>query len=72
MSLLRGALLGMIWIYQRLGSPHAAGACRYIPSCSNYAGDAVRKHGALRGAWLAVRRIARCHPLGSSGYDPVP
>jgi len=71
-TLLRGAVLGLIWVYQQLGSPHTAGACRYTPSCSAYAAEAVRKHGTRRGLWLAMRRIASCHPLGSSGYDPVP
>jgi putative membrane protein insertion efficiency factor len=72
MSLAARSMLGLIWIYQQVWSPHAAGACRHVPSCSNYASEAVRRHGALRGAWLAMRRLARCHPLGSSGYDPVP
>ncbi len=72
MNLLRSAVLGLIWVYQQAWAPHTAGVCRYTPSCSHYAGEAVRRHGALRGMWLAMRRIARCHPLGSSGYDPVP
>jgi putative membrane protein insertion efficiency factor len=46
--------------------------CRYVPSCSDYAKEAVQVHGGLRGAWLAVRRVARCNPFGSSGFDPVP
>ena len=46
--------------------------CRYLPSCSNYALDALERHGALRGGWMALRRITRCHPWGSSGWDPVP
>lgn len=72
MNLIRTAILGLIWLYQQVWSPHAAGACRFVPSCSCYAGEAVRRHGAARGVWLAVRRLLRCHPLGSSGYDPVP
>ncbi|MCH2134347.1 MAG: membrane protein insertion efficiency factor YidD [Phycisphaerales bacterium] len=48
------------------------GHCRYQPTCSHYAIDALKTHGAIRGCWLAFRRLARCHPLGSAGYDPVP
>lgn len=72
MNLIRAAVLGLIWLYQQILSPHAAGACRFVPSCSQYAGEAVHKHGVVRGLLLAVRRLMRCHPLGSSGYDPVP
>lgn len=72
MNLIRSVILGLIWFYQQVLSPHAAGACRFEPSCSHYAGEAVRKHGAARGLWLTARRLLRCHPLGSSGYDPVP
>ena len=72
MNLMSKAILGLIWIYQQVWAPHNAGACRHVPSCSQYAGEAVRKHGALRGVWLAFRRIARCNPFGSHGYDPVP
>lgn len=46
--------------------------CRYLPTCSNYALDAFEMHGALRGSWLSIRRISRCHPWGGSGWDPVP
>ncbi len=72
MSLPARAALALIRAYRLLLSPHAAGACRFHPSCSEYAEEAVRRHGALRGGWLALRRLARCHPLGSSGFDPVP
>lgn len=58
--------------YQLLLSPYLGGTCRYQPSCSRYALDALRRHGALRGGWLALRRLGRCHPLGGMGYDPVP
>lgn len=66
--LLRGLIRG----YQLLISPVLPPACRYLPTCSDYAAEAVLRHGALRGTWLALRRLARCHPWGGSGYDPVP
>jgi putative membrane protein insertion efficiency factor len=58
--------------YQLLISPWTPAACRYTPTCSSYAIEALEKHGALRGTWLAVRRVARCHPWGGHGWDPVP
>ena len=58
--------------YQLLLSPIVGGGCRFVPSCSAYAVEAVQTHGAARGLWLAVRRICRCHPLGGQGYAPVP
>ena len=65
-------LLALIAAYRRWISPSMPRRCRYEPSCSAYALEALARHGALRGAWLAVRRIARCHPWGGEGYDPVP
>ena len=65
-------LRGLIWGYRVLISPFFAPSCRYLPTCSAYAAEAVKRHGAVRGGWLAARRIARCHPWGGSGYDPVP
>lgn len=58
--------------YRLVFSPWVGHNCRYQPTCSLYALDALQKHGALRGGWLAARRICRCHPWGGSGYDPVP
>ncbi len=65
-------LMGLIRVYQLLIAPILPGACRYQPSCSRYAMEAVDRHGALRGGWLAAKRIGRCHPWGGWGYDPVP
>ncbi len=62
----------LIRIYQTCISPLTPAACRYTPTCSQYAKEAIVKHGPLRGCWLAFKRIMRCHPWGGSGYDPVP
>ena len=58
--------------YQLLLSPFAGGACRFTPSCSEYAVEAITEHGVVRGLMLAIRRVGRCHPFGRSGFDPVP
>ncbi|MCF0189419.1 MAG: membrane protein insertion efficiency factor YidD [Bacteroidaceae bacterium] len=65
-------LTAPILFYQRFISPLTPPACRFTPTCSQYALEAIRKHGPLKGGWLAVRRILRCHPWGGYGYDPVP
>lgn len=65
-------LLGLIRFYQYAVSPLMPPRCRYTPTCSQYAVEAVKKHGTLKGGLLAARRIARCHPWGGSGHDPVP
>lgn len=62
----------LIRAYQLLVSPILAGTCRYHPTCSQYSLEAVESHGPIRGTWLALKRICRCHPWGSSGFDPVP
>lgn len=61
-----------IVFYQRCISPFTPPSCRFTPTCSEYARQAIVRHGPLKGLWLAVRRILRCHPWGGSGYDPVP
>ena len=66
------AILGLIGFYRAAISPLLPPACRYTPTCSAYAEEAVRRFGAARGSWLAARRLARCHPWGGHGYDPVP
>lgn len=65
-------LLMLIRFYQYAVSPLIPPRCRYVPTCSQYAVEAVRKYGALKGGLLAAKRIARCHPWGGSGHDPVP
>ena len=65
-------LVALIRVYQSLVSPMTGPSCRYYPSCSSYALLAVQRHGALRGSWLAVRRLARCHPWTPGGVDDVP
>jgi putative membrane protein insertion efficiency factor len=72
MSLPARLLVLPIRLYQRTLSRILPPTCRFAPSCSAYAIEALHRHGALKGGWLAVRRIARCHPWGPSGYDPVP
>lgn len=68
----RAALLGAIRLYQLTLSPWLGRQCRYEPTCSVYATEAIERFGARRGVWLAARRLGRCHPWGRSGYDPVP
>ena len=69
---MKNIALVVIRFYQYALSPHFPAACRYYPCCSSYAYEAVNKYGVLRGCYLAVRRIIRCHPLRPGGYDPVP
>lgn len=70
--MIRGALVLLVRLYQRLVSPLLPPACRFYPSCSQYAALALRRHGAARGTWLTVRRLCRCHPFHPGGIDPVP
>ena len=72
---MRGLALLMllpIRIYQRCISPLTPPVCRFTPTCSQYAVEAIRRHGPFKGGWLTLKRLARCHPWGGSGYDPVP
>lgn len=64
--------LALIWAYRLTLSPFVGRQCRFHPTCSQYALDAYREHGPLRGTWLTLRRLLRCHPLNRGGYDPVP
>ena len=71
-SAVRALLLGLIRLYQLTLSPWLGTQCRYEPTCSKYAAEALERHGVRRGVWLAAKRLGRCHPWGRSGYDPVP
>jgi putative membrane protein insertion efficiency factor len=64
--------LGAIRLYRLVVSPVLPPACRFLPTCSAYAMEAIERHGAAKGAWLAMRRLLRCHPFHAGGYDPVP
>jgi uncharacterized protein len=65
-------LRAAIRVWQLLLAPVLPPSCRYLPSCSHYAEEAIVRHGPARGSWLALRRVCRCHPWGGSGFDPVP
>jgi uncharacterized protein len=67
-----GPLVALIWLYRITLSPLVGGQCRYYPSCSQYGLDALRAHGPIRGSWLTMCRLVRCHPFVKGGYDPVP
>ena len=71
-SLLGQLLVTTVQIYRTAISPWLPAACRFEPTCSHYAEEALARHGSLRGSWLAAKRLGRCHPLGGAGYDPVP
>ena len=69
---LRTLVLGLIHLYQRAVSPYLGPRCRFHPSCSHYACEAIEAHGLSAGLWLTVRRLLRCHPFHRGGFDPVP
>ena len=69
---MKHVLIFLVKFYRKWISPMRRPCCRYIPTCSQYALEALRKYGPLKGLWLALRRLSKCHPWGGSGYDPVP
>ena len=69
---MRIALLGLIRLYQRTFSRGLPSSCRFYPSCSEYGYEAIERYGALRGGWMALKRVGRCHPWNPGGFDPVP
>jgi len=69
---MRTLAISLIRLYQTVTPPLYRGGCRHHPTCSEYASEAIRLHGVLRGGRLAIARLLRCHPLGTAGYDPVP
>ena len=72
LSLMKTVFLGVIKSYQRFLSPLLPSSCRFVPSCSRYTYEAIEKYGLLKGGWLGIKRISRCHPFNAGGYDPVP
>jgi len=72
MNMLSGLFKGLIYFYQYAISPFIAGRCRFTPTCSSYAIEAIDRFGPFKGGWLSVRRFCRCHPWGGHGHDPVP
>ena len=70
--MIKKPLMLVVFLYKRLVSPFLPPSCRFYPSCSEYAYEALRAHGALRGIFLSARRLSRCHPLNPGGFDPVP
>ena len=69
---MKALLIGALRIYQYLFRPLLGANCRFYPSCSDYAREAIGRYGAAKGSWLALRRVVRCHPYHPGGYDPVP
>ena len=71
-KIIRFPFIFLIRFYQVVISPLTPATCRFVPTCSSYSHEAIVKHGVIKGIWLAVKRISKCHPWGKSGYDPVP
>lgn len=71
-KILQGLMIGLIKLYQITLSPFIGNSCRYVPTCSNYGIEAIRKYGPFKGGYLTLKRVLSCHPWGGSGYDPVP
>ena len=69
---MRGLAIAGIRVYRATLAPFSFSACRFEPTCSHYGEEAVRKYGAFKGGWLTLKRLARCHPFGGRGWDPVP
>jgi uncharacterized protein len=69
---LRRTVLGLIDLYRKGISPFTPASCRFVPTCSSYAHEAIDRYGVLRGGWIFLRRFVRCHPFGGHGFDPVP
>ncbi len=68
---IKRAVLFSIGLYRRAVSPYLGAACRFAPTCSDYSMEAIERHGVVRGAWMSVKRVLKCHPLHPGGYDPV-
>lgn len=69
---MKSVLLALLAVYRYAISPLLGSNCRFMPSCSQYAVEAIKRHGSLRGSWLSMRRVMRCHPWNPGGHDPVP
>ena len=72
MSIVNKIFISLIRFYQKVISPMTPPSCRFYPSCSQYAVEAIQKHGAIKGSYLAIRRLSKCHPFHHGGHDPVP
>lgn len=69
---MKGIVLGLIQFYRRVISTRSPPACRFVPSCSQYAYETIERYGLAKGCWMAIKRLARCHPFNPGGFDPAP